>query len=419
MIIIANTLAFNGGTTFILRLAKELSSRGERIAVLVLVSNINAELKADIERYADVYLLANYLHPILKWSWRSQLAIFLPFRVKRIEKLFSYYDGHIHVMGIFGLLFAALCVKRLSTDLNVSIGVYHQNEFMFRGHNYFAHEAQRLFQAMNPCAIVFFNESNKSSYEKYFQISYESSILVPIGIELPLMKKHLNGSVYSYRIVSIGNLYAFKTYNLHIINCLPDLIEINPKFSYEIYGEGEWHDVLEALIKEKGLEDYVSLNGRVRYSNFADVLSGAFLFVGSGTAILEAGALGIPSLIGIESMMQPMTYGFLSDIEGFSYNEFTTSQEQIPIIEKIKSITSSPEQWNHIAKACKKKAGSFSIKKTADNFQNFSNATLLSIDDVKQLSNLRLLISFVAAGIKYKLRLDSEFSNRRNQGSVV
>jgi hypothetical protein len=51
------------------------------------------------------------------------------------------------------------------------------------------------------------------------------------------------------------------------------------------------------------------------------VLRDAWLFVGSGTALIEAAACGIPALVGIESEPSPVSYGFLHDIEGIDYQE--------------------------------------------------------------------------------------------------
>ena len=45
------------------------------------------------------------------------------------------------------------------------------------------------------------------------------------------------------------------------------------------------------------------------------------VFVGSGTSIIESSALGIPSIIGIESNNDGETYGFFSNLRGYSYNE--------------------------------------------------------------------------------------------------
>lgn len=99
----------------------------------------------------------------------------------------------------------------------------------------------------------------------------------------------------------------FKTYNKHIINILDEINHLGYNLEYYIYGDGPERFFLEKLAKTK-----IHFKGSIDLPN---ILNNAFLFVGSGTSIIEASAGGIPSIIGIESEDRPYTYGL------FSYNE--------------------------------------------------------------------------------------------------
>lgn len=421
MLILANTLSFNGGTTFILRLCREFLRRGKKIGVLVLINDVDKALLLEIEKYADVYFLGDYLRPLCYWSFNSQLGIFFPLDFKALRELLQRYDNSVHVMGVFGLLFAARFIKRQSIPLKVSVGIYHQNEFMFSGVNYyFARAAKEMISKIGADAVIFLNEGNRLSYTNFFACDFSSSVLVPVGIDLPVMDSDIYGDNSSSRIVSIGNLFSFKSYNSHIINCMPCFLKDNPAVVYEIYGAGPFESNLKELVVSLNIEHAVSFKGQISYSKFAEVLAGAFLFVGSGTAIVEAAALGVPSLIGIESTREPITYGFLSDVAGLSYNEMDTNKSTYSIKDSIKSIFIDSNEWRHVALKCKEKASEFSIVHTVNGFEEQSSRGFrLEVEGVEAYSNIRALFTFFFCGIMHRLGVDAEFANRRNQGTLA
>ena len=420
MLIIANTLEFNGGTTFVLRFCRESFKKGRRLGVLVLMDNPERRLLQEIEQYADVYFLSSYVDTQFRGLSKGPLIGFMPFNSSALSDVFQRHGDAVHVMGVFGLLFLSRLVREFNREIKTSVGIYHQNEFMFSGVNhYFAKEAQRIFSSLGQQGVVFFNELNASSYSRFFGVDYSRSALVPIGIELPSLDRDSLGSKNSRRIVSIGNLLDFKSYNWHIINCMPELLSIDPRFRYEIYGEGPYEQNLRELAEERGVSEAVEFKGRIPYSEFSAVMEGAFLFVGSGTAIIEAAALGIPALIGIESTKQPITYGFLCDVEGLSYNELDQSKPIIYMLDKIREISEAPSTWEYISAECKRKSEEFSIAKTLDGFDyQFDLFPKLDLRIVGNYSSRFALLSVIACAVKHKLG-NREFANRRNQGTIT
>jgi 1,2-diacylglycerol 3-alpha-glucosyltransferase len=420
MLIIANTLEFNGGTTFVLRFCRESFRRGKRLGVLVLMDNPEKRLLQEIERYADVYFLSSYVGGRLRSLSKGPLIGFMPFNRSALSDIFHRYGDTVHVMGVFGLLFVSRLVKRFGRAIKTSVGIYHQNEFMFSGVNYyFAKEAQRIFGLLGPQGIVFFNELNARSYARFFGVDYSRSVVVPIGIELPSLERDFLGSKNSRRIVSIGNLLEFKRYNWHVINCMPELLSIDPRFRYEIYGEGPYEQDLRELAAELGVSEAVEFKGRIPYSQFSSVMDGAFVFVGSGTAIIEAAALGVPALIGIESTRDPITYGFLCDVEGLSYNELEQGIPLVGISEKIQEISVNEVTWQEVAIACQGKAETFSISRTLSGFEG--GKALFPLVDAQVLKGYSVacaLVSLVCCAVMHKLGVNKVFANRRNQGSI-
>ena len=421
MLIIANTLEFNGGTTFILRFCRESFKRGNRLGVLVLMDNPEVRLLREVEQYADVYFLSAYVNRCYRSLSKGPLIGFMPLNGSALSDIFRKHGDMVHVMGVFGLLFVSRLVKKFGRAIRTSVGIYHQNEFMFSGvDHYFAKTAQRIFASLGGQGVVFFNEMNAKSYSRFFSVDYSRSVLVPIGVELPSLDNGFLGNKNSRRIVSVGNLLDFKSYNWHVISCMPELLSIDPQFRYEIYGEGPCEQSLREFAANLGVSEAVEFKGRIKYSQFSVVMEDAFLFVGSGTAIIEAAALGVPALIGIESTKKPITYGFLCDIDGFSYNELDKNKSLINMIDKIKGILFDSANWECAATGCVFKSEDFSIGRTIDGFERQADSLpVLDIEAVGSYLNLYSLVSLVMCAVKDRMGLNTAFSRRRNQGTIA
>ena len=421
MLLIANVLELNGGTTFVLRVAREFYKRNQKIGVLVLVDKVNAALEQSIRQYADIYYLKDFTRRIYGPLANTPLGVFAPVDFSKIANLLNSYNAHVHVMGVFGLLFIKRCLDAVEVEVRVSFGIYHQNEMMFDGvPYYFARKAKELFASLPAESIVFFNEKNSSSYGAFFGNDYSISTIVPIGIDIPMgTGAEVLGQAESSRIVSIGNLYAFKSYNRHVITLLPELKKIRPNLVYEIYGTGEYEPELLALVSSLQLESSVKFKGSIGYEDIPKVLNGALAFVGSGTAILEAAALGVPAIVGIESTEQPITYGLLSDINGLSYNELDTAQRTYLMKDVLQSILDSADKWQCAAVACKTKSSLFSIERTVDGLMRLETLSMnLSAFKFMKYSNKWAFCSFLMCAAKQALLGDKTFSSRREQGTL-
>jgi len=421
MLFIANVLELNGGTTFILRLAREFSERKAKVGVLVMSDVVDQGLESKIREYADIYYLKDYASRKLSSGFKSPLGCFLPFNNSELIKLIELYGSHAHVMGVFGLLFVKRLCAFVDYKFKVSFGVYHQNEIMFDSvQYYFANKAKKLFSLLPAESVVFFNEKNMESYQAFYGKSFYGSTLVPIGIDIPKKQTGLLGNPDSNRLISIGNLHVFKAYNRHIISLLPELKKIRPDLIYEIYGTGPYKSELLKLVSSLGLESSVIFKGAIAYEEIPNVLKGGLAFIGSGTAIVESSALGLPSVIGIESAPDPVTYGFLGDIEGFSYNELSTNQNTYLIMDKLLSIIKSSEEWQLAASSCKSKAQEFSIEHTANGFVRLEESIMdLELFRAEDYSNFFAGLSFVKCAVKYKFGFDNKFIGRRDQGTLA
>jgi len=416
MLFVSNVLTVNGGTTFLVRTCKKMFERGVRPGVFVLFEKYDQKMLDELRRYSDVYFLSDYSPGVFRFLFKTQFGVFSPFDISAVLHVLSKYTA-VHIMGGFGLLFFARLMRASSAaSIKLSVGIYHQNEFMFNSPDfYFATCIKNFFVSINPKLIVFFNENSISNYSGFFDVDYTDSPLLPIGISLP--GKTL-GSSTSKKIVSVGQLYNFKTYNRHVIDSMPSLLELDKDIVYEIYGEGPELDFLKTHVKELSLQNSVFFKGAIAYSKLSDAFESALVFVGSGTAIIEASACGVPSVIGIESSVEAVTYGFFSNVVGFSYHEYVPGKKTYLIEECIKELLINNERWSERSEACKLKAACFSIDKTVDGLLGIESGECFSKEHLTY-SNFRAFTSFFYCVVLYFFKVNREFPDRRDQGTLI
>lgn len=413
MIFLANVLVMNGGSTFLVRTTYEMKRQGVPVAVLLLRKEVDQELLARLEGSATVLYLEDFLID-KAWIFRAHLGVFGLVAWERLERALMPFGSHIHVMGVFGLVLGYRLCARFDS-FRLTAGVYHQNEFLYKNiDSLFSKTVAELFRALPSENVVFFNETSRNNYADFFAKSFSASHVVPIGINLPSSGKNAFNAE-SFRIVSIGNLVDFKTYNEHIIRALPRLIKITPNLYYDIYGAGPNQKFLKDLAVELGIKDVVFFHGEIEYKRMDSALENSALFVGSGTALLEAAAVGVPALIGIESLSSPDTYGFLSDIRDLSYNEDVPYINKQPILDLLFRFFESSEVRCNLSDECRMKAKEFSVERTVEGFkcvEGMSSAFMLRLPARVFFG---MFFSLIFLGISQQFFGEASFAQRRNQ----
>jgi len=378
MIFIYGSLGLGGIETFFVRMAKERARIGLKTRILLLRNKefSNSELLDEMERYAEVYYLADFI------CLPKFISAFIPYHLLLIiplrKELRHIFDGvrQVHVsggaLGFFYLKVSAL----FELNIPLTIGVYHSKEFIWGGGGglpfYEKANRQLFFNFLSRENLIFFNERLVSSYEDFFGHALVGVNVFPLGVtssnaraETRGRKKNKNKDLI---IGSIGRLVDFKTYNMWMIDVVRDLIDRGLSVRYIVYGDGPLRSDMIKRIEAYGLLNRIELRGLLEYSKFSHAISEFDIFIGSGTAIIEAAGQGIPSLVGIESVEAPVTYGFLSEIPGFTYNEdnlYTKFLAVDKIFEFINMDSSSMARisFDHVSKA-----GIFSIEACTQNF---------------------------------------------------
>jgi len=100
-------------------------------------------------------------------------------------------------------------------------------------------------------------------------------------------------------------------------------------------------------------------------------VSGYDIFIGSGTSIIQSASLGVCSIVGIESMERPLTYGFFYDVAKFDYN---LKSLNLPLFEVEYLLSSffhmSADEKKMLVRKHIECCNEFSMEKCSENFEN-------------------------------------------------
>ena len=133
---------------------------------------------------------------------------------------------------------------------------------------------------------------------------------------------------------------------------------------------------MKKKISEQGLQKHINLKGILDYDRFSEVVSSYDIFIGSGSAIVQAAGLGVSAIVGIENTASAETYGFLAELDGFSYNEDGLYAKR-PIVEVLQSYSELPTDARvSLSQRHIDKAKEFSMAKCVDNFDRIPRYTL-------------------------------------------
>lgn len=314
VLFINSSFELGGIETFLVRAAEKLEGK-VKFTLLLMSDSINIELLDKFKRYGNVVFLKDIL--LLNITKYAILRTILPLNKSKVRALFNDIDI-IHASCSFSLPLMRRVSSILNENIIESIGVYHSREFLWGDKSRLMRKKQiSLFSDVSAENIIFMNDYTVSMYSSTYNKNYKNAL--PIGIEIERYMDCLPNA-RSGRIVSIGRLVDFKTYNYHMIMCLAKLeSQYRKKITFEIYGDGPEMENLKKMADDKNIN--AKFLGKLEYNEMPAILNGASLFVGSGTAIVEAAAAGVPCIIGIESIQKPLTYGFITETKGLSFQE--------------------------------------------------------------------------------------------------
>jgi len=248
------------------------------------------------------------------------------------------------------------------------VGVYQTRMFcldrgVFDMHNRLT---KALFGKIDPRNVVFGNDACRDEHASAIPAMAHAPV-VPLIVDLVRFARRpaWRGSD-PLKIVSIGRLDHFKTYNLSMPAVLRRLRDAGHPVVWDVYGDGPLRADMQRSAQAHGVQAHVRLHGPVAYGAIPGVLAEAFAFVGSGLAMMEAAACGVPAVPAIEYSDKPQTYGLAHELEGISFFEPGLAWPRHDIADKLlQLLRATPESYESMGDAGRAKMALFSAETVA------------------------------------------------------
>jgi len=253
----------------------------------------------------------------------------------------------------------------------VIVGVYQTRMFCldrgpFSVHNRLTRE---LFGRVDPRNAIFGNDACRAEHAQTMP-AMSAAPVVPLIVDLarfarrPALRR--DGAL---KIVSIGRLDHFKTYNLTMPGVIRRLRDAGHPVDWHVYGDGSLRAAMDRSVETAGVAPHVRLHGSVAYGLLPGVLADAFAFVGSGMAMMEAAACGVAALPAIEYCERPETFGFVQHIEGISFFEPGRALPRHDIGDKLLDLLgATPAAYEAMGDAARAKMSLFSAPQVAQRY---------------------------------------------------
>jgi hypothetical protein len=353
MLFIYSALVIGGIETFFVRMAKERNSKGLKTTILLLYpkEKSNPELLSEISKYANVIFYTQLFKGPSVFG--RLFPLITPFKKRTLKKLLIDVDQIHGFIGKHVLLGHRLSLMT-ENKVPVTIGFYHYLRYAWPAPKLAYHERinrKFAFDYLPSESLLFFSEECKSFNEGRAGKELPGAHTFRLGV---VDEKDITLSGESktpLKIVAVGRLVEFKTYNLFMLNVVKELKDRGINTIFDIYGYGDLKTKIQQRIRELKLENNVFLKGSIEYSKFDCVVSKYDLFIGSGTAIIQASSLGVPSIVGVENLDVPKTYGFFSEVYQHEYNMKGLNLTLVPILPLIMQYVNYSDEERFYLKA--------------------------------------------------------------------
>ncbi|TDP11585.1 glycosyltransferase [Halanaerobium congolense] len=241
--------------------------------------------------------------------------------------------------------------------------------------------------------LIFMNKSVKNNTEKFLEKDL-TDFIFPIPINIDNNNK-LFGSINSKKIVSIGRITYFKTYNFYMIDVMEELVKKYPDYTYHIYGYGEDEEELKQKINNSLAKENIFFHGRISYNKIPNILNDCFAFVGMGTSLIESCSYGIPGITALVNDRNAETYGFFNKLPGYVVGSDIDGMKKYKVINKLEElINMNEEKYKSICISSKEKANEFDINNVMQKFMNDISSYSKSKDsngDYKKLNYFKYI----------------------------
>ena len=283
-------------------------------------------------------------------------------------------------------------------------GIFHPRSLFWSGDPLPVRFTIKLaFKLSGDHEFFFMSNAVKLSSKKGLRIRSQLSNRV---IKLPLsLDEKLSWSPKNYdllNIISVGRLAPFKAYNKKAPEIISKLLNNGINSKWDIWGDGEDKTFIINEISKLGINTKVSLHGSLDYSKIKETLIKADLFVGMGTAALEAASLGIPTICCIDEV-EDLCYGYLHEAPGDIIGEQSEGFEYKDLFECISKFQEqSSEDRMALGILCREAA---MFKSSGTSYQDITKAPIWPQSILKEAVSLVISAPYIFAVDSRKLRI--------------
>jgi glycosyltransferase involved in cell wall biosynthesis len=151
-------------------------------------------------------------------------------------------------------------------------------------------------------------------------------------------------------VLSVGRLDGkMKAYVEGLIRSWPAILRAHPSMKLRIVGDGPAKDAYLALADAEGVGKSVEFLGTVDNRALSALYGAAQVFVGMGTAAIEAAMHGTPVIIAVEGQKSCLTPGCFGDPAVKGFGESLPGQILTPAADLLAELLADPERNAAIA----------------------------------------------------------------------
>lgn len=341
----------DGSLTYKFRLAKKLREIGHH-SFFLFTCSITKELKQEVEKNAPLFYVSDL----------TENANALP----EIDVIHAGVDGDM-IPYVYDLK------RKYFKQAAVVFGAWASNAFIHRSKIGFSPDGlfyKKFLKLLPDQNISFMGPTIKEKHELFINEPISGPIITN-ALRLPNTFEERN-ITNPRKIVSIGRLSPSKEYVFATIDVVKALRAEGMQYEFHVYGKGEYLPALQQRVKEEQLESFIFLHGEIPYSAVNDTLRAAGLFIGMGAAIIEAAALGIPSLQAIEYHTEYTIYGWFHELLDGEIGEFRKDKITYPLEKVLKDVYNiSDEEYARLSLASFQRAQAFSLDNVIHTYVQF------------------------------------------------
>jgi glycosyltransferase involved in cell wall biosynthesis len=211
----------------------------------------------------------------------------------------------------------------------------------------------------------------KRKHQAFLKKMFDTTPAVNNALQLPPVLKQRE-RINKKKIVTITRLAPAKEYVFSTLVVIKELRSKGFEYEFHVYGGGPYLNLLKEKVESEKMHDYVHLHGEIAYSKVNEVLMETGFFIGMGGSIIEAAALGIPSIQAIEYHEEPTAYGWFHELNDGELGEFDKEKKKVKLFDLlVEAYALDNEAYSLMAEKSFASAQYFSIDNVIERYIKF------------------------------------------------